>query len=325
MNDADQPILALLFVCQDPTRLRRIDARLVRAGGYDVTVAPDAGASRLLLDIHPFDVALVDLVPSSSREPATLAGLRQALGDMPTVAILPEGSSFITQAAALVQDGVEDVIAEESAGATMLDRVLRLAVIRGRRQLMALRFAYEDAETGTGNRRLLKDRMMRARERVRRSGTPLAIVGVRLDRIEEAKGAAQRIALLRAAAARITARVRRSDTVVRWGEQAFAVLLEDLRDGQAGEVVAENLMAALRRPFKLGGLRLAPRVTIGVVIWYPGRPFAPELDAVLDEVLAEAAALGGDRWLVRDLGADYAAEPSSGSGPVVASRSSPSR
>lgn len=124
--------------------------------------------------------------------------------------------------------------------------------------------AEHDQLTGLANRFLFRRLVAEAVE------NPLgrhAVLFLDLDdfkRINDTMGHAAGDELLRLVAARIQSCCRSNDTVARLGGDEFAVLLADV-DGPGREsMVAARLLAALERPFDVGGQAAFVRASIGV-------------------------------------------------------------
>jgi diguanylate cyclase (GGDEF)-like protein len=125
-----------------------------------------------------------------------------------------------------------------------------------RRQRELAFLATHDALTGLPNRTLILDRVDQALIRARRDQVPLAALFVDLDNfkaINDSLGHAIGDELLRAVAARLTAVVREADAVGRLGGDEFVVVASELSLAAGPELIAERLLEALDRPFKLAG------------------------------------------------------------------------
>jgi diguanylate cyclase (GGDEF)-like protein len=125
-----------------------------------------------------------------------------------------------------------------------------------RRQRELAFLATHDALTGLPNRTLILDRVDQALIRARRDQVPLAALFVDLDNfkaINDSLGHAIGDELLRAVAARLTAVVREADAVGRLGGDEFVVVASEISLGAGPELIAERLLEALDRPFKLAG------------------------------------------------------------------------
>ena len=77
-------------------------------------------------------------------------------------------------------------------------------------------------------------------------------------------------ALLVEAARRLLACVRASDTVARLGGDEFAVFVEDPVDDAGYAQVAERIIAALGRPFRLGGREVFVGASLGIALAQDG-------------------------------------------------------
>ncbi len=113
-----------------------------------------------------------------------------------------------------------------------------------------------DTLTGLPNRTLLSERLAHALIRARRLGTRVAVLFLDLDRfkhVNDSMGHAAGDRLLKSAAARIVTSVRESDTVARLGGDEFTVILEDLRDTDEAERVAQKMLAAFGAPLEIDG------------------------------------------------------------------------
>jgi diguanylate cyclase (GGDEF)-like protein len=125
-----------------------------------------------------------------------------------------------------------------------------------RRQRELAFLATHDALTGLPNRTLILDRVDQALIRARRDQVPLAALFVDLDNfksINDSLGHDIGDELLRAVAARLTAVVREDDAVGRLGGDEFVVIVSEVSLAAGPELIAERLLEALERPFKLAG------------------------------------------------------------------------
>jgi diguanylate cyclase (GGDEF)-like protein len=129
--------------------------------------------------------------------------------------------------------------------------------------------AYHDSLTGLPNRALLTDRLERAVLNAQRTGRPLAVMFLDLDRfktINDSLGHMSGDALLKEVAGRLCRAVRASDTVARLGGDEFVVLAPHIRDNEEAAQVADKIIATLALPFPLDGhtLHITPSIGISV-------------------------------------------------------------
>src|SRR5471032_959572 len=111
-----------------------------------------------------------------------------------------------------------------------------------------------DALTALPNRHMFHDRLRQEMKKAQREGLFLALLFIDLDgfkRVNDTLGHAQGDALLTEAASRIAACVRASDTLARLGGDEFTIILSGLDHVSSIERIAQNVIAALNRPFAL--------------------------------------------------------------------------
>ena len=126
------------------------------------------------------------------------------------------------------------------------------------------RLAIYDARTGLLKGEHLEDRAERAIASAQRTGTTTAVIFVDLDHFKDVNDTyGHRVGdeLISAAAGRLAAALRKSDTAARYGGDEFTVLLEDLPDPAAATIFADRIVQAFNAgPFALA----AGKIIIGV-------------------------------------------------------------
>lgn len=129
-----------------------------------------------------------------------------------------------------------------------------------------------DTLTGLPNRALLADRLALAIMRAERHGKCVAVLFIDLDRfkiINDTLGHDIGDRVLHWVGERLTASVRREDTVARVGGDEFAVMLEDIDSAAVIVPAVGKLSAELGTPCHLSGHELYVGASIGISI-YPG-------------------------------------------------------
>lgn len=130
--------------------------------------------------------------------------------------------------------------------------------------------AFHDGLTGLPNRSLFMDRLTHMLERVeRKTGNIGAVLFLDLDRfkpINDSLGHLVGDELLVQVAHRIRGCVRGMDTVARLGGDEFTILLEETSGRDEVEMIAQRIIDALGRPFKLGGNPVHTSASIGITL-----------------------------------------------------------
>ena len=129
--------------------------------------------------------------------------------------------------------------------------------------------AYHDELTGLPNRALLGDRLNRAIALASRDSVRVAVLLVDLDRfkgVNDGLGHAAGDRLLVEVARRLSATVRLSDTVARYGGDEFVVVLPRVDDGRSVGRVARKLRERLETPVWIDGVRVTIGASVGIAI-----------------------------------------------------------
>jgi diguanylate cyclase (GGDEF)-like protein/PAS domain S-box-containing protein len=163
--------------------------------------------------------------------------------------------------------------------------VLTLRDVTEQRQLEAelKHRAFHDALTGLPNRLLFQDRAAHALARAKREESTTGVLFVDLDDFKvtnDTMGHSVGDELLVAAAIRLAAVVRESDTAARLGGDEFALLVEHLAGPAAVEAFAERVVRAFGEPFDLADGSVITTATVGVA--------TTEDSADVDELLRHA-------------------------------------
>src|SRR5439155_1065140 len=144
--------------------------------------------------------------------------------------------------------------------------------------------ALHDALTGLPNRTLVKDRLAQAIAHCVRFGNKLAVAFIDLDnfkQINDAHGHQVGDQILVEVARCISAAVRKTDTVGRWGGDEFILLLPGLNDSSDAVAVCERVKRTAQEG--LAGNRLTGPLTLSMgIALYPD-------DASLAELLLQQA------------------------------------
>ncbi|GHS88197.1 hypothetical protein FACS189487_05940 [Campylobacterota bacterium] len=132
--------------------------------------------------------------------------------------------------------------------------------------------AYHDPLTGLANRMLFNDRLENAIHQAHRSGKPLAVIYLDLDRfksVNDSLGHPIGDVLLKQAGKRLEALMREGDTLGRFGGDEFALLLSGIDDVSETVAMGRRILHSFDEPFDIDGRELFCSTSMGIAI-YPG-------------------------------------------------------
>ena len=128
------------------------------------------------------------------------------------------------------------------------------------------RVAQHDVLTRLPNRTLFDDRLTQAISLAERQGKQLAVLFVDVDqfkRINDTLGHGVGDKLLRSVAGRLTACIRRTDTVSRLGGDEFLILLSQVEHAEDAAVTARKILRAIASPHIIDNKSLDVNVSVG--------------------------------------------------------------
>ncbi|MGN9908472.1 putative bifunctional diguanylate cyclase/phosphodiesterase [Phytohabitans sp. LJ34] len=239
------------------------DAILILDAGDRIRYASPSAAEMFGADPLP-GTPVLDLLDPPSR---VLAGRMLDLlraGERGTtqddwVALGPDGARV------QVEVSCRDLRAEPTVAGLVL--TMRDVTERRRLEQELTHRAFHDSLTGLANRVLFHDRLQQALGRAARNGTMVGVLFIDLDDfkvINDTMGHACGDELLVAAAQRLAAELAGGDTAARLGGDEFAALVEDARDPEEVEIVAQRVVAAFGKPYLIGDSVVNGPASIGI-------------------------------------------------------------
>ncbi|HZF29798.1 MAG TPA: EAL domain-containing protein [Gammaproteobacteria bacterium] len=175
---------------------------------------------------------------------------------------------------------------------------LAVAIASAEREHALIRRAHFDPLTGMPNRRLCHERLEQALAQAHRDGRRVAVLFIDIDGFKNVNDLFGHVAgdeLLRQTALRLSAAVRGTDTVGRFGGDEYLVILPALQDALELQPVLERVMAALQRPFELAGRESFVTGSIGVTLFPEDGSSAEELVRKADTAMYTAKTAGRAR------------------------------
>ena len=133
-----------------------------------------------------------------------------------------------------------------------------------------IHLAHYDALTGLPNRVLFNDRVKLHMAQAQRRGELVAVLVLGLDRFKVANdtlGQAVGDELLKQVSQRLSASVRKADTVARLSGDEFGLVLSGVVDGTHVNTAAQKLLETLALPFSINGYELFVTASIGISLY----------------------------------------------------------
>ncbi len=130
--------------------------------------------------------------------------------------------------------------------------------------------ATHDSLTGLPNRLLLADRLDQAIAHAERRERRFAVMVMDLDRfksINDSLGHLSGDELLKEAARRLAARLRRTDTLARLAGDEFVILINEIGGLHDAESIASGVLSDIGRPVALAGLDVHVSASIGISVY----------------------------------------------------------
>lgn len=163
------------------------------------------------------------------------------------------------------------------------------------------KMAYYDSLTGLPNRALFSDRLGIALAQARRNKRRAAVIMLDLDDFKDVNdnlGHDVGDLLLRASAERLSASLRDSDTIARFGGDEFLLLLTDLKEAEDAGPVAEKIVDSFRKPFLVGTHKLFVTTSIGIAVYPDDGTKESVLLKEADSAMYQAKRAGKDRYKI---------------------------
>jgi diguanylate cyclase (GGDEF)-like protein/PAS domain S-box-containing protein len=159
--------------------------------------------------------------------------------------------------------------------------------------------ALHDALTGLPNQRLLADRLQVSLAQAKRSGNPVAVCFIDLDRfkvVNDTLGHRIGDGLLKEVTARFAGCLREVDTLARLGGDEFVVILQDVKDAAAACDVAQRLLDSLSQPVFVERQEMFVTASIGVTMYPLDGTDVDTLIKNADRAMYRAKELGRDAY-----------------------------
>ncbi len=179
--------------------------------------------------------------------------------------------------------------------------ILRDITDRKQTEEMIRQMAHHDFLTGLPNRKLFSDRLAIALAQAPRNQKGVAVVMLDLDNfkgVNDTLGHDVGDLLLKAAAERLSAALRKGDTVARFGGDEFVLILPDLKGIEDAIRVAQKIVDGFRNPFLIDLHKLTVTTSIGVAVYPHDGTDEASLLKNADIAMYQAKQAGRDRYRI---------------------------
>ena len=285
-------VIRVALVVRDPG-LRALVAAALGASRYALVDLADQQLDRCLLEARQADVCLVD--PGGCGDGlGFLKRFREGFEAPPVVFVAEHDDAALDLRA--MSHGAANFLVRAGLDGRGLERAVRYAYGQRAEAARLARLAQYDGLTGLANRRLFDERLGRALARARRSGRRVAVMVLDLNgfkAVNDGLGHPSGDRLLKIVAARLTARLRETDTIARFGGDEFALVIENLARPEYATLVARKIMDAIAPPVLLDDRQVAVTASLGVAVSPDDGETADVLLAGADQAMYRAKADGG--------------------------------
>jgi diguanylate cyclase (GGDEF)-like protein len=240
------PIGARVLVVDDDSSVVALVRLLAEQEGLEVTTAADGLTAVRDLESADYDLVVLDLGLPGATGDAVLAAVRSAERHRTTQVLVLSGTDDTSRLRQVLDAGGQDFVRKPFEPEELLGRMS--ACLRTKAQLDALvQTSVQDVLTGLLNRRGGEQELQRWAEHCQRSGEPLSVLMIDIDRfksVNDRLGHAAGDAVLQEVAARLLGALRQSDLLARWGGEEFLAILPGT-SGPAASELSERLAKAV--------------------------------------------------------------------------------
>ncbi len=161
--------------------------------------------------------------------------------------------------------------------------------------------ATHDSLTSLPNRALIKERLINALERTRRSGHNVGLLFVDLDKfklVNDTYGHEAGDELLIKVAKTLSEQIRPGDTVARLGGDEFVILCENVDSEESLIHLADRVNNSLRAPLIFKDKEIVSTASIGLALGHGATHSADDLLRESDTAMYASKQHGRDRWKI---------------------------
>ncbi len=159
--------------------------------------------------------------------------------------------------------------------------------------------AYHDTLTGLPNRLLFLDRLNQSIQKAQRNRNKIAVLFIDMDRFKEINDSLGHVCgdeAIKDVALRIKSKLRKTDTIARFGGDEFIVILDDINNPIIVVNIVQKLMQCMHDPLVLDGHTIYVTVSIGISIYPDDADTADDLLKNADAAMYNAKSDGRNTY-----------------------------
>ncbi|MFO1390352.1 putative bifunctional diguanylate cyclase/phosphodiesterase [Cellvibrio sp.] len=226
----------------------------------------DTAASKILSG--EYDVVLLDFYWGDLSARDLLNSVKVQANKTPIVIMTDEMEIEVDRD--VIRTGASDYLIKGQIDHQLLERTLRYAIERKQTEMYLARLAHYDQLTDIPNRILFRDRLEHLIHLANRDKTSFALLFIDLNGFKQVNdnfGHDAGDAIIRICAERLSACMRRSDSVARMGGDEFTLLLSHIDNHTDVAHIAEKIIALLSEPAEINGYEVVVGCSIGIAIY----------------------------------------------------------
>jgi len=240
----------------------------VRHTSYQLTWCSQLNTSLPKILAQDYDVVLLDYYWGDYNARELLNTVRLQACQSPIVVMTDEMETEVDREA--IRAGASDYLIKGQIDVELLERTLRYAIERKQTEQHLARLAHYDPLTDIPNRILFRDRLEHAIRLAERDHTLFALMFIDLNgfkQVNDSFGHDAGDQIIRVCAERLSACMRRSDSVARMGGDEFTLLLQNTENNTDIAHIAQKVIDSISQPAQIGGYEVVVGCSIGIAIY----------------------------------------------------------
>jgi len=248
---------------------------------------------------NKYDAILLDLNLSDIRGMDNVIAIKEENPDIPVIVLSGDDNDNVALEA--IDNGAQEYVMKGHCNGKIIRLAIHSSIRRKQVERTLFKQANYDTITGLPNRNLFQNYLERALEKADRWKRTETVMFIDLDNFKEVNdkyGHEAGNQLLKEAAIRMSATLRSSDLIARYGGDEFTVLLDDdSRDAKsAAGQAATKLLYAFHEPFEYEGNNIDFSASIGITIYNNGGQDYITVLKSADKAMYEAKSAGGHQF-----------------------------